>query len=106
MSAYSDLIEYLEGEKVEAIIIGEYWGGVEDNMHVPSDLIGKKLNLDDLKWHMGSWSFNRGLGSRECFPAHVWTESRVIFVTCYDGGSWLSHVPRNPSNAMPQFHGG
>ena len=124
MNAYNDLIDFLKGEEVEAIVIGTfrdmdapkegekwsdtyYWDKDEEEVPlVPFNLRGKVLTLKELKPYMKGWSFNGDYGGVECYSVHVWTKLRVVFVVCYDGATWLSSVPRNPCNEIPVCHGG
>ena len=123
MNAYNDLIDFLEGEEVEAIVIGKYGGLMppeegecthdyywcEDDEEVPLvplNLRGKILTLEKVKQYMDGWSFSGDYGAITCYAVHVWTKSRVVFVVCYNGATWLSSVPRNPCDEIPVCHGG
>lgn len=83
------------------------WGSKADKAAlVPLNLRGKVLTLEEVAQYMDGWSFNGDYGAVTCYAVHVWTKTRVIFVTCYDGATWLSSVPRNPCGEIPVCHGG
>lgn len=50
--------------------------------------------------------FDFGYGCENGVPFHLWTETRVYFVVCYDGAEWVGSVPRHPSKEKPVHHGG
>lgn len=120
MSAYKELIEYLDSdENVEGIVFGAWgWGSIvadkftpgfgepNDPLPVPADLRGKVLTLKQAKKYMATWSFDNGFGSPECYATCVWTNKRVIWVTQYDGSTGLDSMPRNPVNFIPYMPGG
>ena len=99
MSAFHELNEFLnEGESVEAIVVGP-WGrgyGEPDPSPVPMELRGKVLTMDEAAPMMNSWSFDGDLGTPDCYAVHIWTDSRVIWVTQHDGSTWLESAQRNP----------
>ena len=123
MNAYNDLVDFLKGEEVEAIVIGTYddmnppkkgekwcdsyfWDGDGEEVPlVPFNLRGKVLTLEEIQPYMDGWTFNRSYGGAACYAVHVWTKTRVVFVVCYDSTTWLSSVPRNPCDEIPICHG-
>jgi len=122
MSAYSELVEYLEpGETVEAIIFGPWgWGSAPsdgkswdsgysepDPTPVPFDLRGKVLTLERAEPMMQTWRFNGGFGAPDCYAVRIYTDRRVIWVTQYDGATGFDSSPRNPQEGfMPDMPGG
>ena len=50
--------------------------------------------------------FDHGLGGVEGVPFTVWTERRVYFPACYDGGEWVASVPRHPCGEATEHIGG
>jgi hypothetical protein len=108
MSAYNDLLEYLEpDEKVEALVFGEYgWGGYGEGADPIGEKRGTVLTLEEAEPLMQSWSFYGGYGSPDCYATYIWTNQRVIWVTQYDGSTRLSSAPRNPVACIPDMPGG
>ena len=121
MSAYGDLMDFLnEGEAVEAIVFGPWgWGTAPDeggewerdyhepeNIPVPFSVRGRVLTLAEAKPYMDGWSFDNDFGAPDCYAVTVWTDSRVLFVGEYDGATWLCSVPRNQCETMPEMTGG
>lgn len=52
-------------------------------------------------------SVDCGFGSRELPALYCWTPTRVIFTGQYDGASWFTSVPREPTTkVIPQAVGG
>jgi len=39
-------------------------------------------------------------------PFTIWTHNRVYFPACYDGGTWVASVPRNPCDEKTEPVGG
>lgn len=109
MSALKDLKEYLgEGETVEGIVFGSWgWGGHREpfDVPVPPNVRGKVLTLEQAAPYMDGWSFYGGFGAPKCYAVYVWTTSRVIWVTQYDGATDLDSAPRNPMEIMPDMSG-
>ena len=110
MSAWDDLVEYLnEGEVIESVSFGP-WGwdgfGEPEDKPVPKEKQGVPMPPSEAQPLMQSWSFYGGYGSPDCYAVNVWTNSRVIWVTQYDGATGLDSAPRNPSENVPDMPGG
>lgn len=110
MSAYNDLIKYLDkGETVEAIVFGNWgWDGYgEPRAHnVPKAKRFIILTLDEAAPLMQKWSFYSGYGAPDCYATYIWTNQRIIWVTQYDGSTTLDSAPRNPEVCTPYIPGG
>ena len=108
-NALKELKEFLgKGEVIEGIVFGD-WGSIltEPNPPpVPRYKRGKVLSLKVAGALMKGWTFNGDYGSVSCYATYVWTNKRVIWVTQYDGATWLSSVPRNPTPTFPDMPGG
>lgn len=114
-NAYEELMQALnDGERVEAIVFGG-WGGSDheelgygepDPPPVPFDKRGVVLTLEEAKPLMQSWQFIGGYGSPDCYAVHIWTNTRVFWVTQYDGSTGLDSAPRNPTPHIPDMPGG
>lgn len=121
MSAYDELIAFLEeGETVDAVVFGPWgWGsapasggeweadyGEPDPPPVPFERRGQPMTLEEAAPMMESWRFYGGFGAPECYAVYVWTNRRVIWVTQYDGATSLNAAPRHPTPVMPDMPGG
>lgn len=108
MNAYEELLEFLkDDEEVEGVVFGEFGLGDFDNLPIiPKDVQGRVLSLEEAKRYMQDWKFSGGYGAPDCAATYIWTNKRVIWVTKYDGATWLSSIPRNPEPIMPKLHGG
>jgi hypothetical protein len=121
MSAYSELMEYLEPEEVvESIVFGAWgWGskpyngeawelgyGEPEPPPVPFDKRGKLMPISEAEPMMQSWQFRGGYGAPDCYAVYIWTDRRVIWVTQYDGATGLSCAPRVPKDCFPDMPGG
>lgn len=52
------------------------------------------------------YTYDHGYGGVSCHSFIAWTESRVIFVSQYDGSSWVDSMPRNPTPTQVYMPGG
>jgi len=50
--------------------------------------------------------YDAGYGGEDCHPIYAWTDSRVIFVSCYDGSTQVESIPRNPMPGEARMFGG
>ena len=121
-NAWKELQEFLLGdEEVEAIVFGAWgWGYAPDDDEedweagydepkpppVPYEKRGKVLSADEAKEYMDGWEFNGSYGAPDSYATYIWTNERVIWVTQYDGATWLSSAPRHPIDMMPEMPGG
>jgi hypothetical protein len=107
--AYIELLNMMElGEVPECIVFGEWgWFGFkEETEFVPKEMQGKVIRFEDAKPYMQGWTFNCGYGAPECYAIRLWTNKRVIWVTQYDGATWLDSAYRNPTDHVPDMPGG
>ncbi len=113
--AWQELHEYLRpGETVEGIVFGVYggWGDKTKPAYdeptpppVPLEQRGVVMSLADAEPFMRSWRFTGGFGGADCYPVHIWTSMRVIWVHEYDGSTRLASAPRHPTAGWPLFDG-
>ena len=52
------------------------------------------------------YNHDRGYGSEDCHEVTAWSKNWVLFVACYDGSTWVTKVPRNPTDHTPRWIGG
>jgi len=88
-------------EEVEAIVIGENpW--TDEKIAIPEDKIGILLTWAEAE-PMLDYEFDRGFGSAGCHPVTVWTKSKIICISEYDGSTGIFTVPRNPTEYRPYY---
>lgn len=110
MSAKDELKAFLKPDEIiEAVVFGPWgWDGYEEPEPppVPEDMRGKVLSWTDAAPLMHGWEFNTGYGAPNTYAVCVWTNRHVIFVSQYDGATWLHRVPRHPIEHIPDMPGG
>ncbi len=99
-----DILEMAAKEPIEAVVIGERETD-DHRFRVPEDLVGKLISWDRAR-PLLDYYYDGGFGSPDHPPILVWTATRVLFATCYDGATSLASVPRNPTETRPHFFGG
>jgi len=106
---FADDIEVeAEGEAIEAIVIGNMgWDDYgADERHQP----GLARKGEVLSWAEArpllDYEYDRSYGAPDCHSITAWTESRVLWVTQYDGSTYLSSAVRNPTAHKPTMPGG
>lgn len=102
-----DIEEVAQGEPILFAVIGasprNY--GTPDERYIGADARkGEILTWDEAR-PLLDYEYDDGYGGADCHPVHVWTENKVIFVHEYDGSTYASYVPRNPSPLMPKDSG-
>jgi hypothetical protein len=94
-NAWEDLMEETNGEIPEAVVIGNDWE--------PQKPLGANDAQKLMEKMPGCSTEDR---TNEALPIVAWTKTKVIFVSCYDGYTWMQSVPRNPQQWTPCFAGG
>jgi len=89
------ILEHADGEPVEAVVIGE--GGQSTVFSKGEERPrGKVMPWAEaepwLRYEFDSWS-----GSPGCEAIYAWTKTKVMFVSQYDGATYMSSVPRDPA---------
>jgi hypothetical protein len=104
---WEDLMAEVGAEPVEGVVIGEMgWPGYGDNDEkVPAEKRGVVLDATEAS-HLLAYPYGTGYGAPECHAVYVWTPTRVIYVTQYDGSTNVSWLPRNPTECQPDMAGG
>jgi hypothetical protein len=94
-------------ESIEKIVVGQLGGEWRDpdprDLH--KDLQNKLLDPSDVLNQL-DYPWDASFGSEDCPPIYAWTKSKVIFVVCYDGSTYVSSIPRNPTEEHPMMFGG
>lgn len=102
------ITEIIGDEIIESVVIGDKgWGGFESHTipQYESQIRNKVLSWEQAK-PMLDYEFDSGFGSPGCNAVTVWTPTRVLFVSQYDGATSLESVPRNPIDHEPPMPGG
>ncbi len=108
----ANLAEWIEeeaaGEPIEGVVIGEMgWGdyGSESVSIYASQPRGKLLDWKTAR-PLLDYEFDAGFGAPGCNAICVWTPSKVIGISQYDGATSPFSMPRNPADHMPEMPGG
>lgn len=100
-----DILEAAGGEPIEAIVVSKV---KENNYHSIWSLRDEPCEVE--QWEdvaeLLDYTYDTGYGGVECHAITAWTPTRVLFVGCYDGSSWVQSVPRNPIKHVPITVGG
>ena len=111
MSKLIDWInELIDGEPIEAVIIGEMgWDDYNKPGGLPDDYkakIGKVMTLDDAMPYL-AYEFDSGYGAPNCTAIAVYTRTWIVSVSQYDGSTSPFKIPRNPIDGfIPEMPGG
>lgn len=96
--------EKFYGEPIVAIVVGVHDGrryGADDKPQADENVVlSREAGLAKL-----DQDYDNSYGGADCFPMYAWTESRIFFVSEYDGATGLSYVPRHPISTEPYFDG-
>lgn len=103
-----DILEAAGGEPILGVVIGEMGWGEYNSESVP--LYNEQPKDKLLSWKKAEkfldYEYDTGFGAPECNAVYVWTKTKVIFVSQYDGATSLHSVPRNPADVKPEMPGG
>jgi hypothetical protein len=93
-----DVEEVIGDEEVVGIVVGA------------RGFIERPQDEDLIDWEEAkpllNYEYDSGYGGLDCHRITAWTTTRVIFVGEYDGSSWITSVPRNPTPHRSQSIGG
>ena len=96
-------------EPIEGVVIGAMgWGGDYGSEGIPDyDLIPKDalLSWDEAQKYL-RYEFSDGFGAPGCNAITVWTATKVMAISQYDGSTSLFWLPRHPINHTPEMPGG
>ena len=101
----NDILEVAGDEEILAIVVGdEGWRGCYWKNNIPNYGAlpkGKIISWDEAKQYL-DYNYTIGFGGTQCPPIYAWTETRVIFVSQYDGATDICSIPRNPTAVNPE----
>lgn len=112
-----DIEGVVASEPIEAVVIGlvggdSPWPDAESRDYgedycraVPRDKKGIILMWEQAR-PLLDYDYDRGYGGPECHAVAVYTPTRVVFVSQYDGATGVESLPRNPCNFWPPMPGG
>lgn len=109
MSNLKDWISECFGdEEIEAVIVGKMgWGdcGSDGNPKYNDIPFGKVLSYAEAL-PLIDYEFSCGYGAPECNAVYVYSKTKIMAISQYDGStSWFS-IPRNPTDGIPEMPGG
>ncbi len=97
-----DIEEAAKGEPIDSVVIGTFgdsWLDDEDEVEGgPRPVLPWAAARSQLDYAYGT-----GYGGVECHAIYAWTQTRVLFVSEYDGSTKIASVPRNPTEGKPIF---
>ncbi len=103
-----DIENVLKEEKVESVVIGSFGGWEWSNS--TNEKIPKKFRNKVLTWGEAKplldYEYDTGFGGADCHAIYVWTPTKIIFVSEYDGSTRVTSLPRNPIECNPSMPGG
>ena len=95
-------------DDIAAVVIGHYgWGSDEEEetlAKVPDAMKGVMLTAGQAK-PLLSYEYDSSFGAPKCHAVYLWTSTRVIFVSQYDGSTSIEAVPRLPNDCWPKMPG-
>lgn len=102
-----DLLSMAGEEEIIGVVIGEMgWGSygsekIPRYKEIPQGVL--------LCWNEAEalldYRYSTEYGAPECNAVYAWTETRVIFVSQYDGSTRIHSIPRNPIDIQPEMPG-
>lgn len=113
----ADIRGELADEPVDAVVIGDHGGGWRDApdrdgylepgeaRYIAPEKRGVVLDWSEAE-PLLDYEYDSGYGGADCHPVWIWTPTRVLFVSTYDGSTAVESVPRNPSPGGPYMPGG
>ena len=107
MHAKQEILKMLaEGEVVEGVVIGAKCGcysDYDDDDEEYGEPAAPVLTWDEAGPQLQLFSGVGGFGSYGGRKTYVWTNTRVLFISEYDGSSCWNDVPRDPAACVPGF---
>lgn len=109
MTFAEDIEDEADGEEIIAVVVGEFgWGGYawpEGREPVPATMLHVPVQWNDIRPYLDYE--HDSPTSPECHAIYAYTKSKVIFVSTYDGATWVTHVPLLPFRGCePTMFGG
>ena len=106
MTFAQDIETEFDGERIDAVVIG-FFPNTTANKYVP----GNNRSGEVLVWGAArpllDYEYNSIFGGPACHPVYVYSRTRVMIVTCYDGSTETMMIPRDPAaGEMPEYAGG
>jgi len=100
--------EDVDGEEIEAVVIGEMGWGDYGSDEVPNYSQQPKFKV--ISWEEAKrwldYEFSDGYGAPNCNAIYAWTKSWIVAVSQYDGSTTTFRLPRNPVECRPYMPGG
>lgn len=102
------ILREAKGEPIYAVVIGAFgWGGFHEDtaQQIPGTQQEHVLNWDEAS-ELIDYEFDSGYGAPSCHAVYVWTATKVMWITQYDGATSLSSMPRHPMDGPVEMPGG
>jgi len=97
MNPEEKILEYAEGEAIEAVVFGDDGDNFIENNKLERGLIYK---WEEVKKYLSHY-FDCDFGSDALPAINIWTKSFIIFVSEYDGSVSIHRFYRNPTPYKP-----
>ena len=95
-----DIEEVAGDEPIEAVVVGAHGDAWFEKQE-------KRSSYQVLTWKEAraqlDYEYDDGFGGADCHAIYAWTQTRVLFVSEYDGSTTIASVPRNPTESKPIF---
>lgn len=92
-----DILHVVGEEDIIGIVLSEDY----TNRSIPEDLESKVVSWEEVE-SLLDYEYSTGRGSQDCHSIYAWTETRVIFISEYDGSTNVTSLPRNPVDISPK----
>lgn len=100
------ILEAAGGEPIEGVVIGDISSSIESKMpKLACQPRGIVLPWSEAQQWL-DYSFDDSFGSPKCNAVTVWTPTKVMAVSQYDGATSLFVLPRHLVNHDPIMPGG
>lgn len=91
----ADIKSVIDGEEVEAVVIGEFEGRRDDARNIDENKRNKRLTWEEAVPLLG-YAYSPDVGWGDCHNVCIWTKGRIVYMHEYDGEIEIRWHPRNP----------
>ena len=105
-----EMTHVLGSEPVEGVVLGrdKPWWDADEKPDMP--LAGKLISFDQacdvLRTRRMTADFSAEAVGKEGRAFYLWTPTRILFLSHYDGLREVKYIPRHPVECRPQMFGG
>lgn len=92
--------EFQHDEQIQYIVVGQHHNARWSSKPLPDEniVLSREEGLAKL-----DVDYYNGYGGADCFPFYAWSNSRVYFVSEYDGATHVNWLPLFAMNCEPEF---